>query len=37
LKVLLDHDLPVQIRRLLKGHLVLTAAAMNWNRLETDT
>lgn len=34
MKVLLDHNVPAQLRRLLKGHLVLTTAAMQWFRLE---
>ncbi len=33
LKVLLDHDVPAQLRLLLHGNLVLTARAMGWDLL----
>jgi len=34
LKILLDHNIPVQIRKQLPGHLVLTARALGWARLQ---
>jgi predicted nuclease of predicted toxin-antitoxin system len=33
MKVLLDHDLPKQLRLLLRGHLALTARQMSWDEL----
>jgi predicted nuclease of predicted toxin-antitoxin system len=33
MKVLLDHDLPKQLRLLLRGHLALTARQMSWEEL----
>jgi predicted nuclease of predicted toxin-antitoxin system len=33
MKVLLDHDLPKQLRLLLRGHLALTARQMLWDEL----
>jgi predicted nuclease of predicted toxin-antitoxin system len=34
LKVLLDHNIPVQLRKTLKGHLVLTTRSMGWDLLK---
>lgn len=34
MKVLLDHNMPPQLRRHLTGHLVMTAVGMGWNELE---
>lgn len=33
MKVFLDHNLPVQLKRELKGHIALTARALKWDRL----
>jgi hypothetical protein len=33
LKVLLDHNVPVQLKPLLEGHSVSTARAVRWDRL----
>ena len=34
MKILLDHNIPVQIRKHLQGHLVLTARSLGWARLQ---
>ena len=33
MKVLFDHDIPVQLRKYLQGHLVSIASKLGWERL----